>query len=93
MLTIMIEDSKPRCFALRYVPRYNSATMNAIPKFSEMQKVRTCVPDYGSQLEGFVIANKFHEGRWIYKISLPKPDEKDSTYDNWMAEEQLEIAR
>ena len=67
--------------------------MNAIPKFLEMQKVRTCVPDDESQMEGFVIANKFHEGRWIYKISLANQDEKDSTYDNWVAEEHLEITR
>jgi hypothetical protein len=37
----------------------NATTMNATPKFSEMQKVRTCIPGYGSQLEGYVIANKF----------------------------------
>ena len=66
--------------------------MNATPKFSEMQKVRTCAPDYGSGIEGYVIASKFHECRWIYKISLPNPDEKDATYDNWVPEEHLEIA-
>lgn len=70
----------------------NAATMNATPKFSEMQKVRTCVPDYGSQMEGYVIANKFHQGRWIYKLSLPNPDEEGATYDNWVAEEHLEIS-
>jgi hypothetical protein len=44
--------------------------MNATPKFSEMQKVITCVPIYGSELMGFVIASKFHEGRWI--VIVPK---------------------
>ena len=67
--------------------------MSATPKFSEMQKVRTCVPVYDSQMVGYVIANKFHEGRWIYKISLPNPDEKDAMYDNWVPEDHLEIAK
>ena len=66
--------------------------MKKPPKFSEMQKVRTCVPDYGGLLEGFVIASTFKGGRWIYKISLPNPDEEGQSYDNWVAEEHLEIS-
>lgn len=66
--------------------------MNSTPKFSEMQKVKTCVPNYGAHWEGYVVASKFHEGRWIYKVSLPDPDEKDATFDNWLPEEHLETA-
>jgi hypothetical protein len=62
------------------------------PRFSEMNKVRVIKRDFG-ECEGFVIASQFRDGRWIYKLSISEDPKKSETYDNWLPEVWLELAR
>jgi len=39
------------------------------PRFSEFNKVRVICDRLGND-EGFVIASKFKDGKWIYKICI-----------------------
>jgi hypothetical protein len=62
------------------------------PRFSEMNKVR--VNDQENEpYEGYVIDSQFQDGRWIYKLSISENPAKPETYDNWLPEEWLELAR
>ena len=61
------------------------------PKFDEMAKV--LVKYESGPLEGYVIGSELKDGRWIYKISHPDPDEPEDSFDNWMPEEALEQIR
>jgi hypothetical protein len=60
-------------------------------KFGEMAKVRVRYEN-GPQ-EGYVVAVKEQNGRWIYKISHQDQDETAESWDNWVPEEWLEEAR
>jgi hypothetical protein len=62
------------------------------PRFSEMNKVRVICEQFG-KYEGYVIASQFRDGRWIYKISISEDPSKSDTFDNWIPEECLEVAR
>ncbi len=63
--------------------------MESEPKFDEMAKVRV---NYETEpMEGFVVDRQFKEGRWIYKISHPEPENPADSFDNWMSEENLEL--
>jgi hypothetical protein len=61
------------------------------PKFNEMAKV--CVRYEKGPQEGYVVAIKEKDGRWLYKISHPDHDDPTETWDNWVPEEWLEEAR
>jgi hypothetical protein len=62
------------------------------PRFSEMNKVR--VNDQENEpYEGYVIDSQFRDGRWIYKLSISEDPSKPETYDNWLPEEWLELAK
>lgn len=60
------------------------------PKFPPMCQVRITDPDLGAPAEGFVIESRFKDNRWIYKLSLRDPDDKNEVYENWIPEEKLE---
>jgi hypothetical protein len=62
------------------------------PRYSEMNKVRVIKEDFG-ECEGYIIASQFRDGRWIYKISVSEDLGKPETYDNWLPEEWLELAK
>jgi hypothetical protein len=62
------------------------------PRFSEMNKVRVIKEDF-RDYEGYVIASQFRDGRWIYKLSISEDPSKSETYDNWLPEEWLELAK
>jgi hypothetical protein len=65
------------------------------PRFSEMNKVRVICERFG-QYEGYVLASLFRDGRWIYKISIsedPASADPSDTFDNWIPEECLELAK
>lgn len=62
------------------------------PRFSEMNKVRVICGSFG-KYEGYVIASQLRDGRWIYKISISEDPSKSETFDNWIPEECLELAR
>jgi len=61
-------------------------------RFSEMNKVRVICEKIGDY-EGYVIASQFRDGRWIYKISISEDPTKSETFDNWIPEECLGLAR
>jgi hypothetical protein len=61
------------------------------PKFNEMAKVRVRYEN-GPQ-EGYVVAMKEQDGRWLYKVSHPDQDDTAETWDNWVPEDWLEKAR
>ena len=63
-----------------------------VPRFSEMNKVRVISEQFG-KYEGYVIASRFLDGRWVYKISISEDPSKSDTFDNWIPEECLELAR
>ena len=62
------------------------------PRFSELNKVRVISEQLG-KYEGYVISSRFLKGRWIYKISISEDPSKPDTFDNWIPEECLELAR
>ena len=62
------------------------------PRFSEMNKVRVICDHFG-KYDGYVIASLFRDDRWIYKISMLDDLSKSDTFDNWIPEECLELAR
>jgi hypothetical protein len=62
------------------------------PRYSEMNKVRVIKEDFG-ECEGYIIASQFRDGRWIYKISVSEDSSKSDTFDNWLPEEWLELAK
>jgi hypothetical protein len=62
------------------------------PRFSEMNKVRMICDGYGDY-EGYVVASQFKDGRWIYKVSISENPKKLESFDNWIPEECLELAR
>jgi len=62
------------------------------PRFSEMNKVRVNCEKFG-KYEGYVIASQFRDDRWIYKISISEDPSKSDTFDNWIPEESLELAK
>ena len=69
--------------------------MTKSPRFSEMNKVRSNDKRF-KDCEGYVIASRFKDGRWIYKISIstnPRSLDPASTFDNWLPEELLELAK
>jgi hypothetical protein len=59
------------------------------PRFTEMNKVRVSGRRFG-EVEGYVIASQFRDGRWIYKVSVTENPKKGETFDNWFPEEWLE---
>jgi hypothetical protein len=66
------------------------------PRFSEMNKVRVIDEQFGKSYEGYVIAFLFRDGRWIYKISISEDRtsaDPSGTFDNWIPEECLELAK
>ena len=65
------------------------------PRFSELNKVR-CIGKAFESCEGYVIDSRFKDGRWIYKISIsedPRSLDPATTFDNWLPEEALELAK
>ena len=63
-----------------------------MPRFSEMNKVRVNCEQFG-KYAGYVIASQFRDDRWIYKISISEDPSKSDTFDNWIPEESLELAK
>lgn len=61
------------------------------PRFSELNKVRGLGKFAGC--DGYVIASLFRDGRWVYKISISEDPRKPESYDNWVPEESLELAK
>ena len=62
------------------------------PRFQELNKVR--VKDGKNKpYEGFVIASKIKDDRWIYKISISEDPRTTDSYDNWVPDEWLEPAK
>lgn len=64
--------------------------MNA--RFSILAKVWVTREEFG-KYEGFVIGAEFRDDRWIYKLSIAEDPMKPETFDNWIPEECLELAR
>src|SRR5437660_843605 len=62
------------------------------PRFSEMNKVRVICEQFGKYV-GYVIASQLRDARWIYKISISEDPSKSETFDNWIPDECLELAR
>ena len=62
------------------------------PRFSELNKVHVIKEDFGER-EGYIIASQFRDGRWICKLSISEDPNKPETYDNWLPEEWLELAK
>ena len=62
------------------------------PRFLELNRVRVICERFG-QHEGYVIASQFRDSRWIYKISISEDPRKSETFDNWIPEECLELAK
>jgi len=61
-------------------------------RFSELNKVR--VNDGENEpYEGYVIASRFENGRWIYKISISEDPSTTESWDNWAPEEWLELTK
>jgi hypothetical protein len=62
------------------------------PRFSDLNKVR--VNDRKNEpYEGYVIASRFEDGRWIYKISISEDPRTTESWDNWAPEEWLELTK
>jgi hypothetical protein len=61
------------------------------PNFNEMAKVRVRYEN-GPQ-EGYVVAMKEQDDRWLYKVSHPDHDDSAEIWDNWVPEDWLEEAR
>jgi hypothetical protein len=57
-----------------------------------MSKVRVINKEFGDH-EGYVIASLSRDGRWLYKISISEDPRKTETFDNWIPEDCLELAR
>ena len=62
------------------------------PRFSELNKVRVICEELGND-EGYVIASRFKDGSWIYKISVSEDPKSSGMFDNWIPEECLAITR
>ena len=61
-------------------------------RFSDLNKVR--VNDGENEpYEGYVIASRFENGRWIYKISISEDPSTTESWDNWAPEEWLELTK
>ena len=61
-------------------------------RFSDLNKVR--VNDGENEpYEGYVIASRFENGRWIYKISISEDPRTTESWDNWVPEEWLELTK
>lgn len=60
------------------------------PKFSEMARVLVKFPgDDMPPVDGYVVSSEWQEGRWVYEISFPDPDNPGGSYENWAPEEWL----
>ena len=62
------------------------------PRFSEASKVRVISEELGDY-EGYVIGSLFRDGRWIYKLSISDDPRGKETFDNWVPEDCLELAK
>ena len=73
-------------------PSLSGILQEMAPRFSEMNKVRVICEQFG-KYEGYVIASQLRNGRWIYKISISEDSSKSETFDNWIPEKCLKLAR
>jgi hypothetical protein len=62
------------------------------PRFSELNKVRVNDGENPSY-EGYVVASRFKDGRWIYKISISDDPSVKESWDNWAPEDWLELTK
>jgi hypothetical protein len=62
------------------------------PRFSELNKVRVNSGKH-EPYDGYVVASRFKDGRWIYQISISDDPRKTETWDNWTPEEWLTLMK